>query len=43
MIVRGISSTVLVKVMGHECAIKSPSWKEVTFSVSRRWGGSSLG
>jgi hypothetical protein len=31
MIVRGITSTVLVKTMRHECAIKSPSWKEGCF------------
>jgi hypothetical protein len=44
MIVRGISSTVLVRIMGHESsAITSSPWKEGCFSpVSRRWGGSSL-
>ena len=31
MIARGISSRVLVKIMGHECAIKSPRRKEGYF------------
>jgi len=34
---RGISSTVLVKIMGHECASRVFFGRRVTFSVSRRW------
>ncbi len=39
---RGISSTVLVKIMGHECAIKSLLWKEGHFLCEQEVGGSSL-